>query len=186
MDEANRDFDAKGPIDVVPLPGGGRRGTLPDGRQINVRPDSSAGVPTLEIQEQEPRQSEVWPMKFTPIFQEHVRDGHWELEQLVDRGGALVLTLSDDRGRRTKVSFDSYMAYRKLDEGDALLTLAAMRKTGGTAKYFYLVDESSFIAWFDKDRCNDGSVQALVHCTIAADNDIVDIIALDLPVVEAE
>ncbi len=51
MDEANRDFDAKGPKDVVPLPDGGRRGTLPDGRQINVRPDSSGGLPTLEIQD---------------------------------------------------------------------------------------------------------------------------------------
>ena len=51
MDEANRDFDAKGPKDVVPLPDGGRRGTLPDGRQINVRPDSSGKVPTLEIQD---------------------------------------------------------------------------------------------------------------------------------------
>ena len=50
MDEANRDFDAKGPKDVVPLPDGGRRGTLPDGRQINVRPDSTDGRPTLEIQ----------------------------------------------------------------------------------------------------------------------------------------
>ncbi|NMG68150.1 hypothetical protein GPA19_24785, partial [Azoarcus indigens] len=50
MDEANRDFDAKGPADVVPLPDGGRRGTLPDGRQINVRPDSTDGRPTLEIQ----------------------------------------------------------------------------------------------------------------------------------------
>lgn len=49
-DEANRDFDAKDPQGVTPLPDGGRRGTLPDGRQINVRPDSSDGRPTLEIQ----------------------------------------------------------------------------------------------------------------------------------------
>ncbi len=50
FDEANRDFDTKKPNDVVPLPDGGRRGTLPDGRQINVRPDSTDGRPTLEIQ----------------------------------------------------------------------------------------------------------------------------------------
>jgi hypothetical protein len=55
MDEANRDFDAKGPKDVVPLPDGGRRGTLPDGRQINVLPDSSGGLPTLEIQDEKNR-----------------------------------------------------------------------------------------------------------------------------------
>lgn len=125
-------------------------------------------------------------MKFIPILQEYVRDGHWELEQLVDRGGILVLTLLDDHGRRTKLSFDSYLAYRKLDEGDALLTLAAIRKTGGTAKYFYRVDESGFIAWFNKERCAEGSRQTLVHCAVTAENDIVDVIALGLPVVQGE
>jgi RHS repeat-associated protein len=50
MPEANKDFDDKGPKDVVDLPGGGRTGTLPDGRPINVRPNSKDGRPTLEIQ----------------------------------------------------------------------------------------------------------------------------------------
>ena len=50
MDQANEDFDAQNPTDVRALPDGGRRGTLPDGRQINVRPDSTDGRPTLEIQ----------------------------------------------------------------------------------------------------------------------------------------
>lgn len=51
MDQANSDFDAKGPANIAPLPDGGRRGTLPDGRQINVRPNSTDGRPTLEIQD---------------------------------------------------------------------------------------------------------------------------------------
>jgi RHS repeat-associated protein len=51
MSEADKDFDDKKPIDVIALPNGGRRGILPDGRQINVRPDSSDGRPTLEIQD---------------------------------------------------------------------------------------------------------------------------------------
>jgi hypothetical protein len=50
MPEADKDFDDKGPKDVVDLPGGGRRGTLDDGRSINVRPGSKDGRPTLEIQ----------------------------------------------------------------------------------------------------------------------------------------
>ncbi|MDZ4380604.1 MAG: RHS repeat-associated core domain-containing protein [Parvibaculum sp.] len=48
---ANGDFVAKGPNDVKPLPGGGQVGTLPDGRTIVVRPTSSDGRPTLEIQD---------------------------------------------------------------------------------------------------------------------------------------
>jgi hypothetical protein len=50
MDDANKDFDDKAPQDVRPMPDGGRMGVLPDGRRINVRPNSSDGRPTLEIQ----------------------------------------------------------------------------------------------------------------------------------------
>jgi hypothetical protein len=125
-------------------------------------------------------------MKFFPILQEHVRDGHWDLEQLVDRNGILVLRLLDDHGRRIKLLFDSHMAYRKLDEGDALLTLADMRKTGGTARYFYRVEESTFLAWFNQERCDSGLNRALIHYAVAAANDIVDVLALEPPAVEAE
>jgi len=53
--QANKDFDALGPINVKDIDtpfGSGRRGTLPDGRSVNVRPGSSNGGPsTLEIQQ---------------------------------------------------------------------------------------------------------------------------------------
>jgi hypothetical protein len=49
--EADRDFDAMHPKNVKPLPGGGRVGDLPDGRKIIVRPHSTDGRPTLEIQD---------------------------------------------------------------------------------------------------------------------------------------
>ncbi len=124
-------------------------------------------------------------MNFIPILQEHVRDGQWDLEQLIDSSGILVLTLLDDRGRRIKLSFDSHMAYRKLDEGDALLTLSHMRKTGGTGKYLYRVEDSAFAAWFNQERCDSGSNPSLVHYSVAAANDIVDVLALEPPAVEA-
>ncbi|MCF6249897.1 MAG: DUF6531 domain-containing protein [Methylococcaceae bacterium] len=54
LDQANKDFDALGPQNVrnIDTPfGPGRAGTLPDGRQVNVRPGSSnGGPPTLEVQ----------------------------------------------------------------------------------------------------------------------------------------
>ena len=49
-EEANSDFDSLKPGDVRDIPGGGRTGTLPDGRRAVVRPSSSGGRPTLEIQ----------------------------------------------------------------------------------------------------------------------------------------
>lgn len=51
MSDADRDFDNLGPTGIRDLPDGGRTGTLPDGRSVNVRPDSTDGRPTLEIQD---------------------------------------------------------------------------------------------------------------------------------------
>lgn len=51
MAEADSDFDGKHPENVRSLPGGGRVGDWPDGRKIIVRPNSTDGRPTLEIQD---------------------------------------------------------------------------------------------------------------------------------------
>lgn len=50
FDQANKDFDALGLSDVRPIDGGGRVGKLPDGRTVIVRPQSTHGAPTLEVQ----------------------------------------------------------------------------------------------------------------------------------------
>lgn len=50
MPEADADFDNLQPTDVRDRPGGGRIGQLPEGKTVIVRPDSSDGRPTLEIQ----------------------------------------------------------------------------------------------------------------------------------------
>ncbi|GBC59933.1 hypothetical protein DENIS_0875 [Desulfonema ishimotonii] len=50
IDTANEDFDSLKPSDVKNLPGEKRIGTLPDDSIIIVRPKSSDGRPTIEIQ----------------------------------------------------------------------------------------------------------------------------------------
>ena len=54
FDQANKDFNDLNPEnvrDITDSKGGkGRTGVLPDGRKINVRPNSSDNRPTIEIQ----------------------------------------------------------------------------------------------------------------------------------------
>ena len=53
FDQANKDYDKLAPNDSKEFntaAGPGRRGTLDDESKVNVRPDSSYGTPTLEIQ----------------------------------------------------------------------------------------------------------------------------------------
>jgi hypothetical protein len=49
--EAEKDFKDKNPSGVRDIPGGGKVGDLPGGKKIIVRPTSSEGRPTLEIQD---------------------------------------------------------------------------------------------------------------------------------------
>ena len=48
--QANEDFNSLGPDEVKEVAPGVRVGQLPDGRKVVVRPNSSHGTPTLEIQ----------------------------------------------------------------------------------------------------------------------------------------
>ncbi len=123
---------------------------------------------------------------YVPILQEHVSGAKLDLDELLDRAGMLVLTLTDSNGQCTQLKFDSYMAYRKVDEGDALLTLSAMRRSGGCSKCLYRVDDSDFLAWFNAERCGQVPGQPLVHYSIATVNDIVDVLSFDPPAIEVK
>jgi len=49
MPQAEQDFDDLTGGASITLPGGIRTGTLPDGSTISVRPQSSQGDPTIQI-----------------------------------------------------------------------------------------------------------------------------------------
>ena len=119
--------------------------------------------------------------RYIPILQEHV--GRYELDQLLDRDGVLVLTLEHENGKRVFIKFDSYLVYRKRDEGDALRTLDGMRRSIGTTHCFYKVEESDFIAWFNREIYADKPRQ-MEHYIIATLNDVIDVISLQGPVID--
>jgi hypothetical protein len=119
--------------------------------------------------------------KYIPIFQEYARNARFDFEELHESSGVLMVTLTDDRGGQIVLNFDSYFAYRKLEEGDALLTLESMQNSGGATKCFYRVDASDFLRWFNAERCGELVGGPLIHYSIAALNDIIDVLALEPP-----
>lgn len=125
-------------------------------------------------------------MQYVPTFQELFAQSKFDLDQLTDRIDKLELELSDGLGRQIKLVFDSHMAYRTRDEGDALATLDAIAESGGTGKYFYVVEDSDFIKWFQSERYEKSSGAKLKHYCIASVNFIVDVIATDPPVITEE
>lgn len=121
--------------------------------------------------------------RYVPVLQDHAARAPFELDQLVDDAGVLTLRLLDAVYRQFDISFDSCMVYRKMDEGDALLALADMRRLGVAAKWFYMVEDSDFTAWFNEQRCDTRSTGDLLHYCIATSNDIVDVISLNAPAI---
>jgi hypothetical protein len=121
-------------------------------------------------------------MKFVPVFQDQVVTAGLDLEQLTDNIKSLCVTLRDKAGGGITLTFESHMAYRARDEGDAMVTLDLMSKSGGTGKYFYEVEESDFIAWFNAERYEASTDAGLKHYCIASTNFIVDVIATEPPV----
>lgn len=123
--------------------------------------------------------------KYAPTFVDLAEKGPFELNQLLDRDGQLSISLSDENDVEHTLIFDDFMLYRKIDEGDALRTLASISDSGLRANWFYIVKDSEFVAWYNYERCRPDSLQELFHFVIATSNDIIDVISLSHPVFSA-
>lgn len=99
------------------------------------------------------------------------------LEELCDREGVLVLTLSATKGDRIRVTFDDYAAYRKADEGDMLATLSEIGATSSLGSTLYEVDVSDYISWFVQQSRGARSKSGLRHFAVLSLDDIVDVIS---------
>ena len=124
--------------------------------------------------------------RYVPIHQEQVKDRVPCLEQLCEKDGALVVILVDGAGRHIKLKFASLVAYRRVYEGDALLILAAMKRSGGTGKWLYQVDDSDFVAWHRLQRGGPMRIQEVLHFTIATQDEIIDVLSTEAPVINLE
>lgn len=123
--------------------------------------------------------------EYLAVWQDVVADRSFELDRLIDGAGELRIDLSDNAGRKILVKFDSHLCYRRIDEGDALIIVEDLEASVGASKVFYKVENSEFMSWFHVQSREIYLGRALHHFAICTSNDIIDVIALGPPVIDA-
>ena len=124
--------------------------------------------------------------RYVPVLQGHASDKRLELDSLVDSNGILTLRLSSADGSQVRVVFDSYLAYRKLDEGDALEMISWVSHSSILGKSFYEVHDSEFLAWYEEQSAGVRKSSNVRHFAVFTANDVIDVLALDQPDMFAE
>lgn len=104
-----------------------------------------------------------------------------ELDEFSDRQGVIEIRLKDLRNNIIIFLFDNHLAYRKLDEGDALVALTQLRATAQLGLLLYEVRNSDFIEWFVAQGYGIRAADDLRHFSIVTLNDVIDVIAFDPP-----
>jgi hypothetical protein len=99
-----------------------------------------------------------------------------EFESLVDCNGVLTIKLRTEKDLLS-VCFDSYLLYRKLDEGDALKMLDELASTAPLGRTFYRAYDSELLDWLQEQSLGVKNGKNLEHYLIAASNDWIDVIS---------
>lgn len=123
--------------------------------------------------------------RYTTVLQEYVTDGMYDLRQLIDQNGILKLHLVNLDGNEICISFGAYLAYRKLDEGDAMETLSQLSESALPGRSFYMVEESTFVDWYVKQGYGIRDTSTLKHYAVVTIDDVIDVISLDAPLIES-
>ena len=116
--------------------------------------------------------------RYLPVLQEHAPERSFDLDRLLDESGVLEIALLREDGSKFKLLFPTYLAYRRLDEGDALGALKDAADSTKLGRSFYRVEESGFLDWFVAQ----GGIHSrdpLVHFVIMTANDIIDVICYE-------
>jgi hypothetical protein len=122
---------------------------------------------------------------FTPVAPEIFGDNRFAEERILDANGVLEITLEEEGGRKLTVSFNAYLAFRKMDEGDALLTLQDIEESSDLATRLYAVADSEYLRWFHFESEAIHKGQALVHYCLTTVDSVIDVISFDPPMVQS-
>jgi hypothetical protein len=99
-------------------------------------------------------------------------------EELVDRNGILEISLSTGSRKRFKLVFNTYLLFRKMNEGDAILTINDMSRDSMLGKSLYFFEKSEILKWFLTESGGIYDAKDLSHCRILTVDDVIDVICL--------
>jgi hypothetical protein len=108
------------------------------------------------------------------------RDVAYE-ESITDTGVVLTIELNAADGTKFVVSFDDYISYRKIDEGDAFHILQDISETSQLGLLIYRVDQSEFIEWLKEENLGVRDSGPLKHFCVLTLDSVIDVIAYDEP-----
>ncbi|HEY4076804.1 MAG TPA: hypothetical protein VGM26_07705 [Rhizomicrobium sp.] len=122
---------------------------------------------------------------FTPVAPEIFGDNRFAEERILDANGVLEIALEEEGGRRLTVSFNAYLAFRKMDEGDALVTLQDIEESSDLTTGLYAVADSEYLRWFHFESEAIHKGQALAHYCLTTVDSVIDVISFDPPMVQS-
>jgi hypothetical protein len=119
--------------------------------------------------------------RYTVLEAEIFGTGNYAEDRITDEGGVLDVFLEDETGKKLRVSFNAYLAFRKMDEGDAFHTLADINETSELGTRLYSVVDSEYLRWFHFESEAIHASQKLTHYCLTTVDSVIDIISFDPP-----
>jgi hypothetical protein len=102
-------------------------------------------------------------------------------EHLIENGGILDIVLANRTGQDMVCSFDSPLAYRKLDEGDAFEALQDIKASSELGALLYLVENSDFLIWFQRTSGGKYAGRNIQHYCLTTINSVIDVLSFAPP-----
>lgn len=97
--------------------------------------------------------------------------------RFIECDGRIEIILGDKSGDVAKVEFDSYIAFRNIDESFRLRTWNDHTGFPGTYENLGVVENSKWCKWLVEESCGVLSFDTLTHYTIYTGMDCIDIVA---------
>jgi hypothetical protein len=119
--------------------------------------------------------------EFSPVIHASFDAVPFVLESLTDAEGLLTLRLEGSGGRKINICFDGQVYYSKMDEGDALRTLATLRRASCLGFPLIEARRSDLLDWIVEESFGTHTVDTLHHYIVLTENDLLNIVAVDVP-----